>query len=145
MSALVKKYKTSKPVRELSIQLTNRLQQKDFYGQIVALHDFVKNHIRYIWDVNGVETLQPPTETLRLRAGDCDDKSILVATMLESIGHPTRFLAVGFAPESLSHVLVQTKFKNYWVSVECTEPVKLGWKPKNIKNYMVQHNRDGKK
>lgn len=141
MSRIVKQYKTAPNIRELALKITSRLEQKNFYGEILALHDFVKEHIRYVKDIAGVETLQTPIQTLRLKCGDCDDKSILVASLLEAIGHPTRFLAVGFSKDSLSHVFVQTKHGNKWVSVECTEPVPLGWTPPNIKNYIIHHNK----
>ena len=140
MGKLVKDYRHTRAIRELALKLTENLQQKNFYGEAQALHHFVKERIRYVKDVKNVETLQSPFQTLRLKAGDCDDKSILVASLLESIGHPTRFIAVGFTPNSLSHVFVQTKIGNKWVSVECTEPVPLGWTPKNIKNMMTHNN-----
>lgn len=140
MSGLVKKYKSHQLVRELAIQLTNRLNQKNFKGEVGLLHQFVRDKIRYVKDIAGVETLQAPLQTLRIGAGDCDDKSILVAAFLESLGHPTRFVAVGFQRGSYSHVLVQTKLGSKWVSVECTEPVQLGWFPPRVKTVMMQHN-----
>jgi len=140
MSKLVSQYKINPTIRELAIGLTNKLQQKNFTGEVRALHEYVKEQIRYVKDIKGVETIQTPLQTLRLMAGDCDDKSTLVASLLEAIGHPTRFIAVGFSAGSLSHVLVQTKIGPKWYSVECTEPVSLGWTPPNIRNIMVQHN-----
>lgn len=140
MGKLVKDYRRNRTVRELALHLVRHLQQKNFYGEVEAIHHFVKEKIRYVKDIKNVETLQSPLQTLRLKAGDCDDKSILVASLLESIGHPTRFLAVGFKANSLSHVFVQTKIGNKWVSVECTEPVALGWTPKNVKNIMIHNN-----
>lgn len=140
MSKLVKHYKMSPVVREFALALTNHVLQKDFKGEVIALHAFVRDQIRYVKDIKGVETVQSPVQTLRLGAGDCDDKSVLVASLLEALGHPTRFVAVGFSSSSLSHVLVQTKLGSKWISVECTEPVNLGWFPPRVKNQMIQHN-----
>lgn len=141
MSRIVRRYKTDPVIRELALRITGSLQQKNFVGEARAIHHYVKEHIRYVKDVAGVETIQTPIQTLRLKAGDCDDKSTLVAALLESIGHPTRFIAVGFRPKSLSHVYVQTKLGAKWVGVETTEPVDFGWCPKNVKCVMLQHNR----
>lgn len=140
MSNLVRQYKGNPDIRELALKLTGQLQQKNFSGEVKAIHAFVREKIRYVKDIRGIETIQTPLQTLRLRAGDCDDKSTLVAALLESIGHPTRLVAVGFSPNQLSHVLVQTKLGSKWVWVECTEPVQLGWMPPRIKSFMVQHN-----
>lgn len=140
MSNIKKKYKATRVIRELALSLTGHLRQKDYWGEVAALHNWVKEEIRYIKDIHDVETIQTPIQTLRLRQGDCDDKSSLVASLLESIGHRTRFVAVGFTPDSLSHVFVQTKIGKNWVSVECTENWPLGARPSGIKNVMIQNN-----
>ena len=43
--------------------------------------------------INGVETVQTPLRTLENEAGDCDDKSLLTATLLETFGFSTRALS----------------------------------------------------
>lgn len=141
MGRLVNQYKSNRVIRELTLRLTKGLDQKDFVGEAQRIHSFVKNYIRYIKDINGVETLHSPLQLLRLRAGDCDDKSILAASLLEAAGHPTRFVAVGFRPKQFTHVFVETKIGSRWVAVETTEPVDLGWRPRNIKSIMIHHNR----
>jgi hypothetical protein len=140
MSKLVKAEKSALPIRLLALDLVKRNGQKDYTGEVLKIHQFVRDHIRYVRDVRGVETLQTPTKTLELGQGDCDDKSTLTAALLESIGHPTRFIAVGFAPGSFSHVLLETKIGNKWVPVETTEPVKLGWFPPGVTMRMRWHN-----
>lgn len=140
MSKVVKKYKHNPYVRELALKLTKSLSQKNYPGEACAIHYFVRDQIRYVKDIRGIETIQTPLQTLRLRQGDCDDKSVLSAALLESLGHPTRFLAVGFSGKHLTHVITQTKIGEKWVSLETTEPVELGWTPPNIKNYLIQHN-----
>lgn len=125
------------------MQLTNALPQKKWIAEISALHRFVRDQIRYVKDINGVETVHTADAVLRIGSGDCDDKSVLLASLLESIGHPTRFVAVGFQPDHYSHVFVQTRIgKNpgKWLSLETTEPVAIGWEPKGIVSRIVKHN-----
>ena len=141
MSDLIKRYKKDPVIRELALRLVSKLPNKKWLREISAIQRFVKNNIRYTRDIHGVETIQSPIQTLRLRAGDCDDHAILVAALLESIGHPTRIKAVGFMPGSYCHVLTESKVAGKWVSVETTEPVKLGWLPKGIKSSMIRHNK----
>jgi len=72
--------------------------------------------------------------------GDCDDKAVLLASMLESIGHPTRFVALAFKAGKYSHVLVESKIGNKWVALETTEPVRIGWYPPKVQKRLVIYN-----
>lgn len=129
MGKCVKAYKMSLQVRGLAVQLTNALNPKDWSGEIRVLHAYVRDNIRYINDIDGVETIQTPDVTLQIGAGDCDDKSTLLAALLGSIGHPTRFIAIGFAPNVYSHVYVEARIGNDWIPLETTEDVDVGWQP----------------
>lgn len=141
MRGIVRKYKASLPIRLLAQKLTRYLPQKNYTREVRALHHFVQNKIRYVKDIRGVETIQTPIQTLQIGSGDCDDKSIMVASLLESIGHETRFVACGFgAPKNFSHVFVQTRIGPKWVSVECTEPWTLGKAPPKITTRMIVRN-----
>lgn len=140
MRQLVKAAKTALPIRELAVSLTNGKRSKDWFGEVEAIHAFVQNKVRYVRDVAGVETVQTPEATLKMGAGDCDDKSVLAAALLESIGHPTRFVAVGFKPDDFVHVYPETRIGTSWVSVETTEPVSVGWQPENIVSRLTIHN-----
>lgn len=140
MSKIVRAGKKHPEVRQVAVDLVNGFRQKDWMREISALFDFVQNRIRYVRDIRGVETLHTPEKVLENEQGDCDDKSILLASLLEAIGHPTRFVAIGFSPGNFSHVLVETKVNNRWLALETTEPVAMGWKPAGIKAAMIVHN-----
>lgn len=140
MSGLVRQSKKSLQIRMLALRLVGERRQKDWFGEVRDIHAFVRDRIRYVKDIRGVETLQTPEKTLEIGQGDCDDKSSLIAAMLESIGHPTRFVAVGFDGASFAHVLVETKIGNKWVPLETTEPVGLGWFPRGVNLTMRWHN-----
>jgi transglutaminase-like putative cysteine protease len=140
MRALVLRSKKSVRIRETAARLVNGYQQKDWLSEIKKLHAFVRDEIRYVRDIRGVETLHIPERVLDQQHGDCDDKSVLLAALLESIGHPTRFVAVGFVPGRYSHVFVESKIGEKWVPLETTENVGIGWTPKGIAARMVVHN-----
>lgn len=131
MAMLVKEGKKNIRVRERAQALTVACAQKDYACEVRALHAFVRDAVRYIQDVNGVETIAAPEKTLETMSGDCDDKSILLAALLESIGHPCRFVAVGYEPGIYEHVYVETKIGPRWIPLETTEPVAAGWEPPN--------------
>lgn len=129
MTAIVRSYKKSMPVRNMAITLIAGCQQKDWACEVKSVHAFVRDRVRYVNDITDVETVQTPDITLQNRAGDCDDKSTLLAALLESIGHPTRFVAIGFEPTIYSHVYVETRIGDNWIPLETTEPVEAGWSP----------------
>jgi len=140
MRALVRQSKRNHVVRQKTLEVVDGLHQKDYIGEAKRIHAFVRDYIRYVRDIRGVETLQTPEKTLEIGQGDCDDKSTLVAAMLESIGHPTRFVAMGLNGNPYSHVYVETKIGNRWIGVETTEPVYFGWYPKTMTSRMVIYN-----
>lgn len=147
MSRLARAFKKDVGVRELASRLVAGLPQYDIAGEIRTLHAFVRDCIRYTNDIAGVETLQTPKYTLEVRVGDCDDKSTLLASLLESIGKKTRFVAVGPGGTGVSsHVLVEVRAgrtrdgKPRWVPLETIKPVEAGWFPKGMSRNMVAHN-----
>lgn len=105
--------------------------QGDYSCEVAALHAFVRDHIRYVGDIAEVETLQTPRRTLEQGSGDCDDKSTLLATLLETIGHKTRFVAGAYhQPGFYEHVWVETRIGRGWYPLETTRPVPPGWNPR---------------
>lgn len=143
MSRLVRQFKKDVGVRELASKLVRTVPQYDRVGAVRALHAFVRDHIRYTDDPTRVEWVQTPRATLELGTGDCDDKATLLAALLESIGRPTRFAAVGFTEGGgLSHVLVEIVAgrSGKWVPLETIVPVEAGWGPAGVKRVMVAHN-----
>lgn len=135
-------------IRELAACLVEDLPPKDYLGEVHALWLFVLEQIRYLRDTCDVEVLHYAEQVLERGQGDCDDKSILLAAMLEAIGHPTRFVAVGFQTGWLSHVIVETLMgdnpadDNSWFPLDATEARPFGWTPPYVRFRMVIHNRE---
>lgn len=140
MRNLVRGYKKDLKIRETAGSMVSELQQKNFLGEVKILHRFVRDNIRYLRDIHGIETLQSPVKTLEYGYGDCDDKSTLLASLLESTGHPSRFVAVGKAPGKFNHVYVETLVGRKWFPLETTEPVPAGWAPPGMRSRMIVHN-----
>lgn len=140
MGGLVKAGKKTLPVRQTALYCVKNLNQKDWHSEINCVFQFVRDNIRYVRDIRNVETLSTPEKTLEFKQGDCDDKSVLLASLLESIGHPTRFVAIGFKPNEFVHVYVETKIGQKWIALDSTEPVEMGWQPKNVVSRLIYFN-----
>jgi transglutaminase-like putative cysteine protease len=139
MRLLVRSGKRALPVRMTALTVVQTQGQKDWAGEVRALYAFVRDQVRYVRDIRGVETLHTAEKLLEIRQGDCDDKSILLASLLEAIGHPTRFVAISLIPGKFSHVYVETKIRNSWIPLDATEPVEPGWAPKFYEKLVI-HN-----
>lgn len=142
MVKLARQYKKDSGVREVAARLVANLPQYDRLGEIRALHAFVRDSIRYTNDIKGVETLQTPKATLELGIGDCDDKSTLLASLLESIGRPARFVALALnGSQGFSHVLCEARYgpPGKWLPLETIRPVEAGWYPANVTKKMIAH------
>jgi transglutaminase-like putative cysteine protease len=139
MVKLARQFKKDVGVRELAGNLVRDLPQYDNTGAVKALHAFVRDCVRYTGDIAGVETLQTPKATLELGVGDCDDKSLLLAALLQAVNLPARFVAIAMNDGGYSHVLVETRRGNKWVPLETIRPVEVGWFPPNVTKKMIAH------
>lgn len=140
MRFLVRRAKVDPLIRRQALEIVAGLPQRDYLPEVKALHAWVRDRIRYVHDIRGVETLHTPRFLLTQRQGDCDDKSVLLASLLESIGVPTRFAALGLTPDRLSHVLVEARIGTRWLPLETTEAVGAGWYPAGVARRLVVHN-----
>lgn len=113
---------------------------KNYADQLRALQNWVRDRIRYVRDPVGAEMVQTPSRTLQIASGDCDDKSVLLAALLCSIGFPCRFVAVGFKGGAYSHVFVEARLGTRWVPCETiVQGKEPGWYPENVTRRMEAH------
>lgn len=130
MREMVNRCKTNPIIRQAATTVAFLQPEKNYQAEAEAIFNEVRDGVRYMRDVHMVETLQEPTITLASRLGDCDDQSTLLASMLESIGVPTRFVVAGYDGPHYSHVYLQAWFDDAgWVDMDATEPHPMGWAP----------------
>jgi len=67
--------------------LVRSVQAFDDIGEAEALYNWVHRHIRFTEDPVTKEKLYPPQELLKIRAGDCDDISMLLGAFLLAVGY----------------------------------------------------------
>ena len=121
-------------VRQKAIEVFRayRVPPKNRMGEACALFDFVKRNIRYTRDIFRVELLHSARRMLELRAGDCDDMTILLGAMLLSTGHPVRLVLAGFRrnrPHVYSHIYPEVNVSGRWIAIDATMDKPMGWSP----------------
>ena len=124
-------------IRTVAGDILMGVPPRAFQREVYKLHEFVRDQIRYVKDPVGVELVSTPARTLETRTGDCDDKSTLLAALLESTGHPARFKAIGLHGGPLSHVYVETKIGETWVPLETIINRPPGWFPEGITSHYL--------
>lgn len=136
MRKIVRAAKVDPSARIFAHNITQHVEGKNWVGEIRAVFNWVRRNVRYRLDTNDIEVLQSPRVTVSLRAGDCDDQCILVATLLECLGHPCEFMAIGFDPnlENYSHVVTVARGAGETAPIvlDTTEAEPMGWVPDGI-------------
>jgi len=123
MKRVARERSRSPLVRELTLRVLESygIKSQNYIGEAKAIGDYVRKKVRYVRDINGVETLHDPLTLIdqikRDQAqGDCDDVSLLIATMLLSIGHQPYFAIVKYHTQpngGFNHIYVTVYEKNW--------------------------------
>lgn len=109
-------------IRQMAENILNYYQVKshNFLDEARAIGHYVKVHMPYLRDPVGREYVQDPVMMVeRLRGGtlrgDCDDMSVLIATLLKSIGHHPRLRIVKYRKTSgaFNHIYIVVYTKNH--------------------------------
>lgn len=99
MVAIIRKYSSDTTTIETARGIISHAGITDVrmnrYKTIRAIQNWVRDNISYVPDPRLYEMLQTPPQTLHIGTGDCDDKTILVCALLETLGFDTELLAVG--------------------------------------------------
>jgi hypothetical protein len=131
-SALGDRGERSMVVRRFTEWVINGVRPKDYLGEILAIRNvFVQPSpfrpgvplFHYTNDPRHVEMVKDPERCVLeiMENGttlvDCDDCSCMAATMAMQVGRNVDLVALGFAPDSLSHVgvRVQEPKTNAWI------------------------------
>ena len=111
---------------------------------IAAIHRWVRSSCRFVHDDRTSAWLQPfdqrpiveillrPVEMLHFRRGDCDDFSMLAASMLLAAGVECNFVTVAAhpsTPEDFTHVYVAAAYPatGRRIAVDASHGPQLGW------------------
>lgn len=106
-------------VRGLALKIVHPLKSHHYLDEARAIGEFVQKRVRYVRDTLSVEQLHDPIMMIDqiergVAQGDCDDMSLLIATLIASIGGVPLFRIVKYRPDapSFAHIYVVTYTKN---------------------------------
>lgn len=123
-------------VRQKAVEVVRGLDSRNKQGQIGAILDWVKKNIDFRGEYK--ELLQTPVVTLQISAGDCDDHSMLIASLLKTLGFSARFNTVAADsedPDQFTHVFCEVldPTTQQWTALDSTVKDSYpGWRPPNV-------------
>lgn len=119
--------------KAIDILFARGVAPKDSIGEIDALFRWVQRNVRYTKDPFQVELLHAARRMLELKAGDCDDMTILLGSFVKATGHPVRLVLTGpdgRRPDVYSHIYLEAGHQGHWIPLDATMPFGMGWSPR---------------
>jgi hypothetical protein len=125
----------SEQIRRAAIRICMGIRGHDSQGELGALFEFVRDQVRYRADPWDTERVQDPCQTLLLESGDCDDKCVLLAALVASLGYLPRFVVQSQDRQFFDHVYLEVERSGQWVALDPTadgqsglELATVGWR-----------------
>ena len=112
MRQLVDRELASSSFIRFAKDLVRNVPAHDEWSEVHAIYNWVFHNIRFTKDPLTKESLYPPSELLKIRAGDCDDISMLLGALYLAVGYPARLITVAAnaqGPDEFSHVYVEVE------------------------------------
>lgn len=100
---------TNPVTRKFSLQLASAFPGEFNIDQTCSIYNYIYKNWKYVNDPRGLDYFSKASETINNNfTGDCDDFSILIATVIESIGGRTR-INFAFGPAG-NHAFTEVYF-----------------------------------
>lgn len=109
-------------IRQTAIQIINkaRTESHNHLDEAIAIGEYVQRHMKYMKDPVDQELLQDPVMIVEqmekgVARGDCDDMSLVIATLLLSLGIRPYFKIVRWKKTSgnFNHIYIMVHEGNY--------------------------------
>lgn len=107
------------------------LPEKDFEAETSALFNWVRASIRYTRDPAHTDAFTVAGETIRMRAGDCDDVCVLLGSLLLASGQRVKIRVIRTKDaSSFNHVYLLTSpggDGRKWIALDASVARPAGW------------------
>jgi len=137
-------------IRSAASNIIKDIPEKDKYGEVDAIYQWLQNHTHYVKDIDGEEMLQSPLVALDMIdkgfafQGDCDCLTTLLLSLLKSIGFACAIRIAGYKNDGkYTHVygLVYMSDFGEWLPIDpIKRGVMVGWEESSLlrnKDYQI--------
>lgn len=138
-------------IRQLVSEILRGVTEKDYENELGAIFAWVRKNIRYTRDPHNVELFQKPSRIVEMGIADCDDLSILIGAMVQSIGYPVRLRVIGVQSADPEHIYPvagvppseNEKENLEWVAMDASVNEPMGWQlPQNQLKSVIDYEDD---
>lgn len=136
MHALVREGVRDVRVANVAKAVLRSVPRRDYRAEAQALLSYAQHQCRYVRDPvlpDGIERVSHPMVTVQTGGGDCDDLSVVLASLLASVGFDYAFRTIGDdarQPDLFRHVYVVAYVPPLgWVAADPSFEEPLGWEP----------------
>jgi len=144
--AMIHKYREHPKIREIAAGIINKkcngkwcINEKDWINEVSSVYDAVRERVRYVRDVANKDTYVNPVRTLgQFKIADCDDYSVTLGSLLQSIGYPLRVRIIqSLGNDDYNHVYLMVGIPpsnpRYWIPADASMNWRFGKQaPKEI-------------
>jgi hypothetical protein len=122
MARFVRSDCRNQAVRTVAESIVSGCEGHDFTGEIEALFRYARDRVVYRRDPVDTERVSGAMGTVRSGVGDCDDKVVLLATLLCAMGHESRFVIISQSGGDWDHVYLEVRTAQGWQAADPTNP-----------------------
>jgi len=106
--------------------------ERDWKAEVIAIFNYTRSNVRYTRDIEQVELYQRPARSLEIGIGDCDDLTILLASLLQAVGYPVKLRVIGMKGQRMySHIYLLVGLPPHapahWMALDPSRPEPPGW------------------
>lgn len=136
-------------IRQLLGNILRDVEEKDYEGELLAIFQWVRENIRYTRDPHNLELFQRARRIVELGLADCDCLSILLGSMVQSIGYPLRLRVIGVSSPEPEHIYPMVAFSptesgdsDDWVAMDASVNQPMGWQVDENQIMFIQDYED---
>lgn len=138
IASIIEKGSIDPDIRQLTLRILEDYgaPEKDGAAEVAAVFDWVKGNIAYRGDPICRDGYHSPKRIVELAAGDCDDHTILLASMLGSVGFPIGAKIVSAEPDMpFHHIYAIVNVRSIgWLALDSTNKAyRVGEEPRYAK------------
>lgn len=131
MASFVLRDISNPDVVELANSIISRAPSHDEMAEVKAIFNWVRDNIRYRKHPLNAQWVQDAIRTFaQYKSADCTSQTVILATLLGSVGYVSRFVTCGFdfGTDEFDHVYDQVSVNDQWLSLDsCNKTAMAGW------------------
>ena len=135
--------KRDQVIRRIAASVIKSLPPRQWDISAKALFEWTRKNVRYTLDPAGVELFQKASRSVDIGIGDCDDQTIVLGSLLQSVGVPVRLRVIGLkGRDKFQHIYLLFGLPPHapqkWTPLDPSRPEAAGWELPDAERGLLQ-------